>query len=169
MKIAIVGYSGSGKSTLARTLGERMCLPVLHLDQVQFLPGWQTRDKAEQQRLVTEFLDGHESWIVDGNYASLSWERRMAEADRIVVLLFGRIACLRRVVRRRLAYRGRTRPDVTQGCPEKLDGEFLQWVLRDGRSERARSRYLGLRAQYPDKTAVLRTQRALDDYLRKLR
>ena len=43
MKIAVTGYSGAGKSTLARTLGERLGCPVLHLDTVQFTPGWVER------------------------------------------------------------------------------------------------------------------------------
>lgn len=47
MKIAILGYSGSGKSTLARRLGEQYGIPVLHLDRVQFLPGWRERDPEE--------------------------------------------------------------------------------------------------------------------------
>lgn len=47
MKIAVTGYSGAGKSTLARTLGERLGCPVLHLDTVQFTPGWVERDRAQ--------------------------------------------------------------------------------------------------------------------------
>ena len=46
MKIAVLGYSGSGKSTLARKLGELYGVPVLHLDAVQFLPGWRERPHA---------------------------------------------------------------------------------------------------------------------------
>lgn len=44
VKSAVVGYSGAGKSTFAAALGERLALPVLHLDTVQFLPGWRERD-----------------------------------------------------------------------------------------------------------------------------
>ena len=43
MKIMITGYSGSGKSTLCRKLAEHYQLPFLHLDSIQFLPGWEVR------------------------------------------------------------------------------------------------------------------------------
>ncbi len=45
-RIAILGCSGGGKSTLARALGEALDLPVVHLDQLYWLPGWVERDKA---------------------------------------------------------------------------------------------------------------------------
>ena len=45
----------------------------------------------------------------------------MEEAVQIVLLLFDRFRCLRRVTRRYLTYRGRTRADMAEGCNEKLD------------------------------------------------
>lgn len=88
MKIAIIGYSGSGKSTLARHLGRQYGLDVLYLDKVYWLPGWRERPKAETQGMVEAFLDTHSAWVIDGNYTSFSFERRMAEADRILFFEF---------------------------------------------------------------------------------
>ena len=47
MKIAVIGYSGAGKSTLAKKLGKLFRCPVLHLDRIQFEPGWKERDRGE--------------------------------------------------------------------------------------------------------------------------
>ncbi len=168
MKIAVIGYSGAGKSTLARTLGEKYGLEVLHMDAVHHLPGWVERDAESEKAILTEFLDTHENWVIDGNYSGVCFQRRVEEADLVVMLLFNRIASLTRVVKRYWTYKGKNRPDMTQGCDEKLDGEFIRWVLWDGRSRRKREYYRHLQAQYPDKTVVLKTQRQIDRFLRTL-
>lgn len=162
MKIAVVGFSGSGKSTLAEKLGELTGVPVLHLDKVQFLPDWKIRDLEEKQRLVEEFLDSHSSWIIDGNYTRLSHERRMEEADQIWILLFGRLTRFWRVYRRHRQYRGRQRPDMAEGCPERLDADFARWVLWKGCSpEKVRNMHELVR-RYPEKSHLLVNQRQLD-------
>ena len=90
MKIAIMGYSGAGKSTLARELAVLYHTDVLHFDSVQFLPNWEVRDIEEKKRMTEEFMDTHDSWVIDGNYSKLCYERRMEEGDVIVLLLFNR-------------------------------------------------------------------------------
>lgn len=168
MKIVIRGYSGSGKSTLARKLGEKYGVPVLHLDRVQWLPSWTERDDAEKRQIVKAFLDENESWIIDGNYSSLYQERRLEEADLILLLLFPRLSCLYRVSKRKRQYRGQTRPDMGEGCQEKLDAAFLRWVLWEGRSRKIRQNYANIQKQYPEKTIVIRKQRELDGYIKKI-
>jgi adenylate kinase family enzyme len=164
MKIAIIGYSGCGKSTLARRLGQLYKADVLHLDSVHFLPDWAERETADEQRIVEEFLDTHDAWVIDGNYTKLSYERRLEEADRIVVMLFGRFDCLRRVTKRYAAYKNKTRPDMADGCCEKLDAEFVTWVLWRGRQKARRGRFEAVLHRYPEKTVVLRNQKELDAF-----
>ena len=165
MKIAIIGYSGSGKSTLARKLGQHYGAEVLHFDAVHFLPGWQVRPEEEKREITARFLDTHEDWVIEGNYSKLYFERRMQEADKIIVLLFNRFACLLRVLRRYRTYRGQTRPDMGAGCKEKLDAEFVKWVFLEGRSKKARSRNQTVIRQYREKVTVIRNQRQLNRFV----
>ena len=162
MRIAIIGYSGSGKSTLARKLGELYDLPVLHFDKVQFRPNWEIRPQQSKEVMTKAFLDLHDSWVIDGNYSKLYFERRMAEADVIILLLFNKISCLYRVTWRYLKYKDSSRPDMADGCKEKLDWEFIKWILRDGRTKESRQRYNGVVARYPEKTIVIKNQRQLN-------
>lgn len=168
MKIAIIGYSGSGKSTLAGKLGAIFQAEVLHLDAVQFLPGWEIRPQEDKKKMTEEFLDTHDSWVIDGNYSKLFYERRMMEADIIIMLLFNRVSCLCRVVRRYIKYKNRTRPDMGEGCNEKLDREFIRWVLYGQRGKRAKKRYVQVHSQYKGKVIIVKNQRQLDACLRKL-
>lgn len=93
---------------------------MLHFDAVQFLPGWEIRSEESKKKITKKFLDTHDSWVIDGNYSKLFYERRMEEADIIIMLLFNRFACLYRVIRRYIKYKNTTRPDMGKGCNEKL-------------------------------------------------
>lgn len=168
MKIAILGYSGCGKSTLAERLGALYCVEVFHFDSVQFLPGWKIRSMDEKQRMTEDFMNTHDGWIMDGNYSKLSQERRLSEADQIILMKFNRFACLYRVFRRYLRYRHTVRPDMAEGCQEKLDAEFVRWILWDGRSTKTRNHFREIETQYAPKVTVLRNQRQLDAFYRAL-
>lgn len=169
MKIAIIGYSGSGKSTLAAYLGELYDLPVLHLDRVRFLPNWVERKPEEELAIVKDFMDKNEDsgWVIDGNYTSVHYERRMIEADRIIFLSFSRVACLWRATKRYRTWRGHARPSAAEGCNEKLDRAFVKWILFDGRTRKRRARYERVAEQYKEKFLTIRNQRTLDAFMKK--
>ena len=168
MKIAIMGYSGSGKSTLAKKLAEIYGTDVLHFDTVQFLPDWEVRGEDEKKRITKEFLDTHASWVIDGNYSKLCYERRMEEADTIILLLFNRFDCLCRAYRRYRKYKNTTRPDMAEGCNEKFDFDFIKWILWKGRSKKATKRYKAAISEYLEKTVVIKNQKQLDLYRKSL-
>lgn len=167
MKIAVLGYCGAGKSTLARKLGERYGLPVLHFDTIQFTPGWRERDRDEAHRIVHEFME-NSAWVIDGNYTKFEYERRLAEADEIVVLALPRMSCFFRAWSRYFRFRGKSRPDMADGCCEKMDREFVWWLLWEGRTRQKREKFQRVLEQYPEKTVVLKSQRDIDRYLEGL-
>lgn len=158
MRIAIIGYSGSGKSTLAKALGAQYDCPVLHLDALHFLPGWQERDDQDTLALLTPRLQ-EESWIIDGNYSALAYWERMELADQIIFLNVNRFQCLWQAYRRYLHNRGQVRSSIAPGCLEKFDWEFFCWILWNGRSKRHRSRYRQVMQTYPQKCTVCRSHR----------
>lgn len=63
MKIAIIGYSGSGKSTLAEKLSNYYSIPKLHMDTLQFQPGWQDSDHEWMLTEIKNFLTKHKAWV----------------------------------------------------------------------------------------------------------
>ena len=126
-RVLIVGNSGGGKSTLARRLGEKLGLPVVHLDVLYWKPGWVESDDAPFRADVAQALQGP-AWICDGNFSS-NWDIRMPLADTIVWITQPRLVCLARAIWRVVAYRGRrTRPDMAAGCAEKFDLEFYRYI-----------------------------------------
>ena len=168
MKIVIIGYSGYVKSTLAQKLSQHYAIPKLHLDTLQFLPGWVNRPIEAMRADVRHFLDQHDSWVIDGNYSQCFYEERMATADAIIWMNFPRLASLWRAFLRSQHYRGKTREDMAPDCPEKLDWEFVRWILWDGRRQSAKKRYAWIQETYSDKLVVLKSQKDIDSYLRGL-
>lgn len=134
-RIMIIGFSGCGKSTLARRLGRILDIEPTHMDALHWLPNWvESTDEYKTERLLPVLA--RERWIIEGSYRSILWRERADGADTVIYLDFNRFLCLWRVIKRRIMYNGKTRPDMGEGCPEKLDFEFLKWVLWDGRKKR---------------------------------
>jgi adenylate kinase family enzyme len=126
-RIAVIGSPGSGKSTFARELGRRTGLPVIHLDQLYWRPGWVESSWDEFRERHAAAIRG-EAWVIEGNYTQGDKQARLERADTIVVLEASRRICLWRVARRSLLLHGRTRLDMPPGCPERFSPSFLNWI-----------------------------------------
>jgi len=136
-RILVIGSPGAGKSTLAHKLARHTGLPLYHLDKLFWLPGWVERDRDEGRAELAGVL-AQQRWIIDGNYGS-TLPVRLERADTVVWLDYPTHLCLARVFKRWWQYRGRARPDMTEGCPENLNLEFLHYVLVFRRAWRGRN------------------------------
>ena len=125
-RILIIGCGGAGKSTLARQLGDKLNIPVVHLDKLFWKPGWVEMPKDEFDALLRQEM-AKERWIMDGNF-NRTLPERIARCDTMIYLDFSRFACLCGVIKRVLTTYGKVRPDMGDGCPERIDWEFLKWV-----------------------------------------
>jgi adenylate kinase family enzyme len=126
-RILLIGPGGSGKSTLATRIGERMGLPVVHLDTFYWRPGWVEPSREEWLAILRPLL-AQDAWVMDGNFGG-TLNERLAAADTVVFFDLPPLLCLWRALWRYSRYRGRSRPDMASGCPEKIDLEFLIWIL----------------------------------------
>lgn len=64
-RITIIGNIAGGKTTLSRALEQRYQLPLIHIDQLQFLKDMQVRPISEVRKSVQEKMQ-MPSWIIDG-------------------------------------------------------------------------------------------------------
>lgn len=123
----IIGCCGAGKSTLARRLHALTNLPLVHLDQHYWQPNWVEPSKAVWTQQVKELVVDNQ-WIIDGNYSG-TMDIRFAKADTIIFMDYPRWTCLGRVLKRIFRHHGKVRPDMPEGCRERFDLPFLQYVF----------------------------------------
>lgn len=165
-RILVLGPSGSGKSTFARRLAEILGLPVVHLDVLSWQAGWVQTPADEFTAQVIRHVKGP-AWVMDGGY-SATLHLRLPRTDHVVLLRASRPRCLINVVRRWATWRGRQRPDIAEGCFEKIDFEFVRWVLwvQRGHHRRTLRRLAEMAPEKP--LTVLRSGREADRFLAAL-
>ncbi|NUQ17910.1 MAG: AAA family ATPase [Sphingomonas sp.] len=165
-RVLVIGSPGSGKSTLATELARRTGLPLIHLDQQYWRPGWVEPPKQQWVQEL-ELLLRRDRWIMDGNFGG-SLELRLARADTVIDLRLPPWLCLARIVKRVVTSLHRVRPDMAEGCPERFDLEFLVFAARFSGAPRKRtdeklSRFTGTRITLRSAAEVRRFLASVDD------
>ena len=164
-RILIIGCGGAGKSTLARRLGEKLGLPVIHLDKLFWKPGWVESTREEIDEKINRELQKTQ-WIIDGNY-NRTIPERIKYCDTVIYLDFSRWACLGGVCKRVLTTYGKVRPDMGEGCPERFDLDFLKWIWNFNKKHRERY-YAILNDTEGIQTIVLKNRRMVKRFLQSL-
>lgn len=133
-RILVIGCSGTGKSTLAQAIASLRRLTYVSMDRdIFWLPGWKSRSRAEAISRIEQAVAGPR-WIMDGNSPG-TLPLRLPRAEIVLWLRPPRHVALRGVFSRWLRYRGRSRPDMAEGCPERLDWKFLHYIWTFERNE----------------------------------
>jgi len=123
----VIGVSsGVGKSTFSKELGSILDIPVYHLDALYWEPNWIEASLEKFSKAQQEIVE-REQWITDGNY-SHTFKIRTQAADTIIYLELPLSVCLYRVVKRWIMNIGKTRPDMAEGCKEKIDWDFIKFI-----------------------------------------
>lgn len=164
-RISIVGTTGSGKTMLARALSQRLGVPHVELDALNWEPRWREAKPDIFRGRVTNALHD-ERWITDGNYRvvrPIIWER----ADTVVWLDYPLPLIMNRLVRR-TARRVATNEHLWGSNYERLSSVFgkdslVLWAMKSHR--RRRREYPQWIASYPHLTVYrLRSPRETQDW-----
>ena len=126
-RVVILGCAGTGKTTLACRMGERLSLPVIHLDTL-----WKPCDPEAFREKLPAAVAG-DAWVTEGHPDQVrdfaeTLDLCVPRADLVLFVHQPRWLRLWRVIRRWLTDRGRTRPDLPEGWPEQLDWPSLKWI-----------------------------------------
>jgi len=126
-RVLILGCAGTGKTTLARTMGERLSLPVIHLDTL-----WEPSNPEAFREKLPAAVAG-DAWVTEGHPDKVrdfanALDLCVPRADVVLFVHQPRWLSLWRVIRRWQRDRGQTRPDLPEGCTEQLDWPSLRWI-----------------------------------------
>lgn len=125
-RVTIIGCPGSGKTTFTKSFGEILSRPIIHLDKMLWGANWQMLPYDERQVIHNELVSA-DSWIIDGMWRSHLPER-LDRATTVIFLDYKRGISMCRAINRRIKFRGKQRDDIADGCLEKLDNYFLNYI-----------------------------------------
>lgn len=169
MKIAIIGSPGSGKSTLSLKLHKIFNLPLYHIDQYFWKPGWQRPDR-EEFRIIHNNLCDKSEWIIEGMAVS-HFGYRLARVDMIIFLDIPLYICLYRIFKRAFTNFGKVCFSSAPGCPEGFPSwEFLTYVWNFNRKQKKEVEVMMQQLQPAKEIFVIKNQREIDnliDYFNK--
>lgn len=123
--ISVVGDSCSGKTTLAAALAERLGLPHIELDELNWAPNWTPVPDDVLLQRVRDAVD-EKGWVIDGNYGRIVRPITWGAADTVVWLDFPLRITIPRTLARSFR-RWRTRELLWGTNRERLWEHFLPW------------------------------------------
>lgn len=129
-RVAVLGGAGAGKSTLSHRTGERLDLPVIHLDRLIYGPRWRKRDIAKVRSDLAAQLG--ERWVLDGTYTALG-DLFFPAVDLVIWIEQPMLLRLWRTWRKTRIHRNVPRADRPDDCEERFTLGYVRTILSFGR------------------------------------
>lgn len=99
-KIMVVGTSCTGKSTLAAQIGERLQMTHFDLDELHWMPNWETRPAPELRQILFERVLPLSRWVLSGNYTTAGRDNIWRDVQTLIWLDLSLFTTLKRYVKR---------------------------------------------------------------------
>ncbi|MCI5053175.1 MAG: hypothetical protein MRY21_08595 [Simkaniaceae bacterium] len=125
-RVTVLGLLGSGKSHFSRKLGDKLGLPVYHLDKYYFHANWIKRDREEFRAILDEIV-AKESWIIDGNCMH-SLHGRQERSDVTYYFRLPRLISIWHIFKRAWIHIGRKRECRPEGCSEAVSWSLIAYT-----------------------------------------
>ncbi|MEM9822729.1 MAG: AAA family ATPase, partial [Bacteroidota bacterium] len=145
---------------------EQTGLDLVHLDQVYWQAHWKESTLEVFRKAVGKEVQ-KDNWVMDGNYSS-TFDLRLPRATHIIFLDFPTYHCLYRILKRYWQHRGQTRLDMTAECPERINWEFIHYVLTYNWTRRAGIHKKLEKLKEKTKIFVLNNARQVAEFLESL-
>lgn len=117
-RILIIGNGGAGKTWLSQAMGERLGLPVTHLDDIRWQPGCYGVARDHQEVIAdVRTLASADRWLIEGVYGWLA-EVILPRAELLVWLDLPEAECLDNIKMR----------GNQGGATDESFAELLDWV-----------------------------------------
>lgn len=160
-RVSIIGATGAGKTLLARRIARALPARLVHADSHIWGPDWTLRDRAVAEAELQSLLRGEPAWIAEG-YLTYAAREMLELADLVIYLDYSRSRLLRNIVVRWWRHRRRRRPELPEGCEERLGWSRLCAIATD---DLQRLTEAALRAHPPRRLVRMRSPRALRQFL----
>lgn len=164
-KIIIIGCPGSVKTTLAKLLEDKLSLPVIHLDKLQWKGNWETVRGEEFDNLLKAEME-KEAWIIDGNY-NRTIPMRLKYCDTVIYLDYHTAVSFSGALTRLFRNYGKVRQDMGGNCYERFDPQFFWFILTF--NIKNRKRYYRMLKDSEDKNVIiLRSRKEAEKFLKDI-
>lgn len=161
-RILVIGCPGAGKTYFAKRLGEKINLPIIHMDNLYWRKDKTSLNDEELKEKLLPYLK-EETWIIDGNYHQ-NLALRLDYATDVYFLKMPRDECIEGILERI----DQPRDDIPWIETKKDAAELIAWTL--DYEERTKKDEDALLKKYPHlRVYTFYSRQEVNAYLDKLR